>query len=68
MGRRLRAMGQFAYGLVIGDDWGVALGLVAALALTAGVSRTAVPSWWVLPAALLVLLPVSVWRTARRGG
>jgi hypothetical protein len=68
MGRRLRSLGAFLYGLVIGDDWRVALGLAAALAVTVGVSRTTVPSWWVLPAALLVSLPLSVLAASRRRG
>ncbi|MGO8687427.1 MAG: hypothetical protein ACLQT7_09680 [Candidatus Dormibacteria bacterium] len=68
MARRLRALASVAHDLVIGDDWGLAAGMLAALALTAGISRTAVPSWWVLPAAVLLLLPLSVWRTARHRG
>jgi hypothetical protein len=66
MSRRLRSLGAFLYDLVIGDDWRVALGLAAAVAVTVAMSRTTFPSWWVLPAAILTLLPLSVWRRARR--
>jgi len=66
MARWLRALVAFADELVIGDDWRVALGLAVAIALTAVVSRSPLPSWWVLPAAILVLLPLSIWRTGRR--
>jgi hypothetical protein len=66
MGRKLRALAAFVYDLVIGDDWMMALGLGVAVAVTVAMSRTAVPSWWVLPTAILLLLPLSVWRTARR--
>jgi hypothetical protein len=66
MRRRLRALAAFVDDLVIGDDWRVALGLVVGVAATAAVSRTAFPSWWLLPTAILALLPWSVWRTARR--
>jgi hypothetical protein len=66
MARWLRALVAFADELVIGDDWRVALGLAGAIALTAVLSRSPVPCWWVLPAAILVLLPLSIWRTARR--
>ncbi|MGA9114174.1 MAG: hypothetical protein WB802_10325, partial [Candidatus Dormiibacterota bacterium] len=66
MARRLRAVVTFVDDLVIGDDWRIALGLAGAIALTAVLSRSPVPCWWVLPAALLVLLPLSIWRTARR--
>jgi hypothetical protein len=44
----------------------VALGLAMAVAVTAAISRTTFPSWWLLPTAILALLPWSVWRTARR--
>jgi hypothetical protein len=67
MAGRLRAAAAFLGAQVVGDDWTVALGLVAALAVTAGVSRTTLPAWWVLLAAILVLLPLSVWRAGRRG-
>jgi hypothetical protein len=66
MPRWPRALLAFLDDLVIGDDWRVALGLAAAIALTAALSRSPVPCWWVLPSAILVLLPLSIWRTARR--
>ena len=66
MSRRLRAMAAFVYDLVIGDDWTLALGLAAAVVVTVAISRTTFPSWWVLPTAIVALLPISVWRTARR--
>jgi hypothetical protein len=65
---RLRAFGAFWYDFIVGDDWRVAAGVVAALALTYGVSRTSVPAWWILPAALVVFIPVSLWRATRRSG
>ena len=52
----LAQFGKFWYDFLIGDDWRVALGVVAALAATYGVSRTSIPAWWILPAALAVLL------------
>jgi hypothetical protein len=39
--------------------------VVAALAITSGIATTAVPAWWVLPATVAVLLPLSLWRVAR---
>jgi hypothetical protein len=62
---RLRAFAQFWYDFVVGDDWRVAVGVVAALGAMYGVSRTSIPAWWILPAAVVVLLPVSLWRVAR---
>ena len=63
---RARAIGAFLYDFVVGDDWRVAAGVVVALAVTYGVSRTSVPTWWVMPAAVVVLLPYSLWRAVRR--
>lgn len=62
---RLRAFGYFWYDFVIGDDWRVALGVAIALGATYGVSRAGIPTWWILPAVVAVLLPVSLWRVAR---
>jgi hypothetical protein len=65
MKARLRAFGLFWYDFIIGDDWTVAAGVVVALAVIAVVSKTSVPSWWILPVVVLGLLPVSVWRAIR---
>ena len=57
---------RFWYDFIIGDDWVVAVGVVIALALTYAVSRTSVPAWWLLPLALVLLLPLSLWRATRK--
>ena len=67
MADRIRAFAAFWYDFVVGDDWLIALGVVIGLALTYLLSRTAVPAWWLLPLALAVLLPLSLWRATRRG-
>jgi len=64
---RLRSFAHFWYDFVVGDDWRVAAGVVLALAATYGVSRTSVPAWWLVPAAVMVILPFSLWREVRRG-
>jgi len=66
MTRCLRAFATFWYDFVIGDDWLVAAGVAAGLALTYALSRTAVPAWWLLPVFLVLLLPLSLWRATRR--
>jgi hypothetical protein len=66
MGQRLRAFGAFAYDFVIGDDWLVAAGVVAGLAITYWLSHASIPAWWLVPALLIVLLPVSLWRAVRK--
>lgn len=66
MKRRDSAFVGFCHDVVIGDDWSIAVAVIAALALTFGLAATTVPLWCVLPVAVLVVLPLSLWRAARR--
>lgn len=67
MSSRLRAFGAFWYDFVVGDDWVVAAGVVLALALTTVLARHhSAAVWWIVPAAVLVLLPLSLLRAVRR--
>jgi hypothetical protein len=65
MTARITALLRFWYDFVVGDDWWVALGVVVALADTYGISATSIPTWWILPAAVAILLPLSLWRATR---
>ena len=56
-----RGVGDF----VVGDDWITAVGVVLALALTALIAGTGAAAWWVMPVAVLVLLVLSLHRSAR---
>jgi hypothetical protein len=51
---------------VVGDDWRVALGVAAAIAVTALVATSTVAAWWVLPLGVVALLADSLRRAARR--
>jgi hypothetical protein len=63
----LRSFGAFWYDFIIGDDWRVALGVAIAFAVTYLVSRsTSVAVWWIIPVAVAVLLPMSIYRVTRR--
>jgi hypothetical protein len=63
----LRSFGAFWYDFVIGDDWRVAVGVVLAIAVTYVLSvTTSIAVWWVLPVAVVVLLPYSLLRVVRR--
>lgn len=68
MASKLKVFASFWYDFVIGDDWRVAVGVVLALAVTAVVSRTNVSCWWIVPAAVVLLLPGTVWRATRSRG
>jgi len=62
---RLKAFGSFWYDFIIGDDWTVAAGIVIALMITGVVAAAATPAWWIVPAAIAILLPLSLWRATR---
>ncbi|HKR68453.1 MAG TPA: hypothetical protein VJT16_06420 [Streptosporangiaceae bacterium] len=65
--KQVRAFGVFIYDFVIGDDWRVAAGVAAGLAGTYLLAHDAgVAAWWLVPALLVTLLPVSLWRAVRR--
>jgi hypothetical protein len=66
MTRRLQSFAAFWYDFVIGDDWRVAVGVVAALAVTYGVSEAGIPAWWIVPVAVVALLSSSLLRATRR--
>ena len=66
MARRIRAFFAFLYDFVIGDDWRIAAGVAAGLAVTYAVSQTSVPAWWLLPVLLVFLLPLSLWVATRK--
>ena len=64
---RIRAFWAFAYDFVIGDDWWVAVGVVAGLAVTYVLAHVlAVAAWWLIPVLLAALLPVTLWRAVRK--
>lgn len=52
---------RFWYDFIVGDDWSVAAGVIAALILTARLA-----AWWLLPAGVVMILFVSLRRSARR--
>jgi hypothetical protein len=66
VGRRVRAFLAFLYDFVIGDDWRIAVAVVVGLAVTWAVSQTSVPSWWVMPVLLVIVLPGTLWRATRK--
>jgi hypothetical protein len=63
--RRIRAFGAFWWDFVVGDDWRVALGIVVAIGLAAILVAAGVNAWWVIPAAVALLLLASLRRAAR---
>ena len=64
--KRLKAFGAFWYDFVIGDDWRVAIVVVIALAATFGLSKTSIAAWWLMPVAVALILPITLWQARRR--
>lgn len=63
--RRLRTAALAIWSFVVGDDWRIAVGVIASLGLTALLAEVS-PAWFVMPAAVGCLLVVSVWLAAKR--
>ncbi len=67
VGGLLRGFAAFWWDFIVGDDWRIAAGVVLALAGTAALGRTTVPAWWLVPAGVVVMLSLSLWRATRSG-
>lgn len=61
----LRSFALFWWNFVVGDDWRVAAGLAVALAATWALAHHGVNAWWLLPAAVALILVESVRRESR---
>jgi len=56
---------RFWYDFIVGDDWRVAAGVVAAIGLTALVARRGFAAWWLMVVLVIVVLLGSVRRGTR---
>ncbi len=61
----LRAFGAFWWDFIVGDDWRLAAGVVAAIAVTGTLARSHHMVWWFLPLAVLTLLALSLLSSVR---
>jgi hypothetical protein len=60
---------RFWWTFIVGDDWRVALGIAAALGVSALLVEAGVPAWWLIPLAAVSLLADSLRRaTATKSG
>ena len=67
IGDWLAAFGGFWWNFIVGDDWTIAAGVIAALAVTYGlVHGGARPAWWLLPLGAVALVAIGVRRADRR--
>ena len=63
--RLLVGFGRFWWDFVVGDDWRVGAGVVAALGGVALLAHWGVAAWWLAPVAVVALLALSLRRVAR---
>jgi hypothetical protein len=64
--RHLAAFGRFWWSFVIGDDWRAAVGVAVAIGATAILAAEGVTAWWLLPAAVVLVLYASLRRAIAR--
>jgi hypothetical protein len=57
----LKRFAAFWYDFVVGDDWRLAVGVVAGLGVTALLTHVAhLSAWWVMPIVVVVMLAISL--------
>lgn len=61
----IKAFGEFWFDFLIGDDWRGTVGLLMAFVLTVWLNKAGGSSWWIVPAAVTVLLPYNLLRVTR---
>jgi hypothetical protein len=64
----MRLLGSFLhfwYDFLVGDDATIAAGVVLALTATGIMAHNHLPAWWLLPAAAIALLGLSLRRATR---
>ena len=58
---------RFWWDFVVGDDWRAALGIAIALGVAAALVAAGVDAWWLIPAAVVAVLYMSLARETRAG-
>jgi hypothetical protein len=58
------AFGRFWYRFIVGDDWTVAVAVVAGLLVTALLNARAIAAWWLVPILVVVMVVVSLRRAS----
>jgi len=62
---RLAAFARFWWEFVIGGDWLAAAATTLAIGLTAALAHANITAWWLLPAAVAVILYTTLRRATR---
>jgi hypothetical protein len=57
---------HFWYDFIVGDDWMIAAGVVTALVVSVVLARQGLNAWWLMLAAVVAMLVISIWREVRK--
>lgn len=58
---------KFWYNFIVGDDWRIALGVIAGLTIVGLLINYArIEVWWLFPLLVITLLTLSLWHTVSR--
>ena len=66
MKNRVVSFGRFWWDFVVGDDWRLAAGALAALATAALVAHAGVTAWWITPTVVIAVLVARLSRATPR--
>jgi hypothetical protein len=61
------AVPRFLYEFIVGDDWTVAVAVLAGLVVTALLNANHIVAWWLMPIVAIVMTAVSIRRLHPRG-
>ena len=64
--RYIKQFFTFWYHFIVGDDWRIAMGVIAGLSLVALIVHKAHHQvWWLLPILVVTMLTLSLWTATR---
>jgi hypothetical protein len=61
------AVPRFLYEFIVGDDWTVAVAVLAGLVATAVLNANHIVAWWLMPIVAIVMTGISIRRLHPRG-
>ena len=61
------AVPRFLYEFIVGDDWTVAVAVLAGLVVTAVLNANHIVAWWLMPIVAIVTTGISIRRLHPRG-
>jgi len=61
------AVPRFLYEFIVGDDWTVAVAVLAGLVVTAVLNANQIVAWWLMPIIAIIMTGISIRRLHPRG-